>query len=858
MNRNPFKNLYTLDELNKFSLSRLQDICRNEKIKTSSIEMLKSKEELIQVIFRYLGTKKTFCIESYDEVSCMRLEKMLKEDKNQKIEIDVPLKMKLFKDIGSLNDRECKYEITSSHETLGKYVLLIDGMDIIQAIFMLRPYPQKGRYYLSLKKEMMSRSLKIGNSAEMSLCFFAEDVMEEVICTYQDIKKVNTNKMLYYKRFLSELMVEEAPETEEPLMIDYGTSYTTAGIFHKHTGKIERIRFELDEPCDSCVLESKELEGSCKQCEICPSVVGVKSCKENKIEFMFGYEVIQKEKQCGYAAKNSVFYDTKRWIHQYKEKIKVSDMEGNQCEIPRSLILCGFLSYIIKMAERQNQVRYKNIYMTSPVKQKQLSLNMYQEVLPNYNILMEDTIDEAVAVVYHSLSKEMEELDYGPKEPKRVLIIDCGGGTSDMIRCDYIINQSNVTSEVELKIRYAYGNTNFGGDNLTYRILQYLKIRFAEVFAKKQRMLIDEVFERVLEDMYVFVDDFGIDKAYERLNDRYAWAETVIPTCYHRYENNSENRYLKIKGNYYFLWHLAERLKKEFFNKNGLVMLNLQQLFSIEKGKYIYLEHFNLTAFYEKDGMQTYTKCPEIWMTKEEIQLLLKPDIYHLISSFIHTYYETGQLNTLDQIYLSGQTSKIELFREVLKEFIPGKKAKGRGENSCFRKFMCIDGAIFYQEAKKIGRIRTKLTYEPAVVPYFLTVPDFNSREPVKYLITEGMTVDNIYSYISRTIETEEVRFTLLDEDQKKLGNFIHKMNQKELKETSYPHLLERYSVLKQKDMDNIENGEIKLFIYSDNDCWGFFVLEIARIKGILCFREPRYYPFEITGWKMNFFDGLH
>lgn len=864
--------LYTHEELEQLDIPRLREICNAENIKPPTLQTMSNKEELVELVYRYFGTEKQAGIQRFYEEAVSRLESMVIDAGKEQntVGIEIPSHLKIYKNFNSFDKKDCVYEVTSACFQLGRYALLADESNQVQAIITVTPLERKQGYRLGLSKDMMSKGLEPGSFRDRNLILFSNEFMEDVIGIYHGMTK-KKSVIPYIKIKIPEVFVAEVPETEEVLVIDYGTSYTTAGTYHHLEGTSGRIGFASGSDCELCSLAESctlaitssaaqlgKTQSSCEQCELCPSVVAVKSCVGNKIEFIFGHEAIKEERARGYISKNSMFYDTKRWVNHYKERIRVTDFDGNTCEIQGSLLVGAFLLFVIKTAEQQNKVRYKNIYLTCPVKQKALSLKMYQDVLPSYNILTKDMTDEAVAVVYQSLAEQIEELDYDSGQMKRVLILDCGGGTSDMVRCDYSITNLSITSQIDMKIKYAHGDTNFGGNNLTYRILQYIKIRFAEFYTGLPAMPMNQLLPGVLEDIYEYIDNKGVESAYEFFAERYEWAETILPTRFLDYKNATETVFLKVKGNYYFLWHLAEKLKKELFNHAGVVQIPFRIFFRKGNGENPYLENFNLSIRNSKNIMETYTGCPELSAQKEEINLLLKPDVYHLIRNFIEPYYLEGLLEEIDQIYLSGQTSKIELFREVLKEFIAGRKAKADGRNSCVKKFMCIDGAIAYQGAKKVGRIRPIIEYASPLVPYSLTAPDFHGKEKETYLIEEGSAMDEIYGFISRSIETEEIVFTLKDRNGKNLNDIVYQINARESQKTSYDYLLQEYTKLQQEDMDNIINGEVKLFIFSDNESWGFSVLEVARTEDGLYYKEPKYIPFENTEWEKNFFDGLH
>lgn len=61
---------------------------------------------------------------------------------------------------------------------------------------------------------------------------------------------------------------------------------------------------------------------------------------------------------------------------------------------------------------------------------------------------------------------------------------------------------------------------NFGGNNLTYRIMQFMKVVFAEYYATGGRYSdtdIDMLIGIPGGDLYRHVDEFGIDAVYEKL-----------------------------------------------------------------------------------------------------------------------------------------------------------------------------------------------------------------------------------------------------------------------------------------------------------------------------------------------------
>ncbi|KAI4451950.1 hypothetical protein C823_006511 [Eubacterium plexicaudatum ASF492] len=178
-------------------------------------------------------------------------------------------------------------------------------------------------------------------------------------------------------------------------------------------------------------------------------------------------------------------------------------------------------------------------------------------------------------------------------------------------------------------------------------------------------------------------------------------------------------------------------MKKKLYFQPGVCRVALRPLFS-DFAAYGCFEDFHLFIKREKGSWETRTLCPELAIEKEEVNLLLKPDIYGFLKNFIEPWYESGRLMDIDRIILSGQSSKIELFREVMKEYVAGRKAKTGGETGCERKFLCMDGAMAYQQDRRTGRIRTTISYEPARAPYSLTAEDYEMAGRQKTLLQKA------------------------------------------------------------------------------------------------------------------------
>ena len=61
---------------------------------------------------------------------------------------------------------------------------------------------------------------------------------------------------------------------------------------------------------------------------------------------------------------------------------------------------------------------------------------------------------------------------------------------------------------------------------------------------------------------------------------------------------------------------------------------------------------------------------------------------------------------------------------------------------------------------------------------------------------------------------------------------------------------------IRQDDLDNIVDRELKFFVFADEERWGVIVVPVLRCAGQLQLGPEQFFRFEMEGWVTNFFDG--
>lgn len=440
------------------------------------------------------------------------------------------------------------------------------------------------------------------------------------------------------------------------------------------------------------------------------------------------------------------------------------------------------------------------------------------------------------------------------------MIIDCGGGTTDLASCTFKVNNKDIYYEVDIRTTFENSEESFGGNNLTYRIMQYLKIMLSKYYMEGTVESINSIIKNSSDLIYRDIDENGINSIYKDLEEKYREAEEIIPTQFSLYENQARDLYSKVKNNFFFMWEISELLKKEIFKKQTIVRSKFDRVnFSNNDTSNTCVNSWNINIF-SKGKFKNISVHPNIIFNKNEIIKLLKGDIYEILRSFLEPYYERGLLSEYSLIKLSGQTCKVNIFNEILKEFVPGKMIdirRNTEEEDNQLKISCVDGAIKFLNSSKIGNIKVKIKNEIPIVPYSIYGNKHNGEEVE--ILRMGEKAGEGYGFIKKISSTEILPFFLKNKEQEVKKKFTYVNKNEEYIESDELEIVEYLEdKFTQDDLDEILNNEVKFFIYTDSNFWGVYVLGVKRQENQLFIGKKEYYSFEKDLTTISFFDGKH
>ncbi len=882
-------------DLKKMTVYQLQEIARREKIIPAVANRL-DKELLIKTILRYRGAEISLLIDEFRPDDYQRLEEIFPHldfhPQPTNLECNADIKVWQGLAVDFYDDIKINYAPTLK----GTNAFIVDSEKNLCAVFNVEEKTNdKNFLYLRKNRNFPCRESQIKS---YFLVLMERVYSEQFFNFYNGRTDLIQENIPAYSLQLLDFKVVEPDILKMPVAIDFGTSATTAGVLDfkeksgvatLHSGIIKHVIFY-------------DLDG--KAANLVPTVIGVQSLEnpENP-EYVFGYDAL---KLSAYMDEGfTIFYDVKRWISDFDKEEELIDSVGRRVLVSRKKILREFFIYIIHALEDYIKGRVRYVHISGPVKQKLKFQKMFKEILPEYAVEQKEMIDESVAVLYNIISEFIESKTIHNRQKYSALVIDCGGGTTDISSCSFVVDNQRVAYSIDIETGYENGSTDFGGNNLTYRILQMLKLKIVETLCKQysnkspvvtarrefygekdpfnQEMFLRASTIPTLKtllkdfnlDVYRFIDENGTAPIYKNFEDAYARAEEILPTRFKDWENKNRAEYFLVRNNYYFLFDLATRIKENFFSNYGIMRvllaiegnsdkpsrnweINRQEIYFEEDSIKLPLDKWKLTLK-NSAGLTLVKNLPDISFSIFEIEPLLNPDIYNIICQLLDPIYESGELENYSLIKLSGQSCKIDLFRTSLKEFVPGKliKSKPKAELDADRnelKMSCIDGALKYLRDKKFGYANIKIKNLRPRLPYILTGFTHTGEEIA--LIDDASEITN--GVLSRNIEDLTLTVYLKDSEKNLRQEIIYDCFLEEFELKRQEEIEEIYGEnIPQDETDTIVNGEVKFFVWAEPKDWGFIIVPVYRENENLYVGREDFFNFENDQWIKNFFDGL-
>lgn len=819
------KNTYRRSQLEKMTTFQLREICRKERLVSSDISPL-DKEGFIRLIMRFRGQKDYRHITEFCEGGLKRLQILLDStpmDVKTGEEIQIPASLVLYMDmaVDEVDGYQAQGIGTFLYE--GNLLLVDENYQIHTCLYLKE---NQGDYWICKGKDV---PIVEPQKHQYSILYFPSERISELLYDrYYGKDRGLPGSLFCIQIPLLDLELCRAEKSRLPLVIDFGSCNTTMGI---------------------CLPDGSINVARCGNGHVIPSLIGVSGIHGETVEYVFGYDAMALSSSNYLDQDVPVFYDIKRWISDPERKESVIVENGAKVLVCRKDMLKAFFLYLIDMARKQFKCSFQNIQILAPIRQKERFRELFQELLPEAEV--DCTLDEGVAVLFSSIDHLISSGNYEQDHWYQALIIDCGGGTTDLTSGRFRIHSSRISYNVDLETSYENGDTNFGGNNLTYRIMQLLKICIS-----RQIQLLGQA-EAELSGPGVLVEDVGSKNPYERLEEQYRLAEKVFPTRFKEYADRGREIYFYVKNNYYYLFQLAEQIKKSFFQSGFQyeLCISTEKMAEEERKQHLFLDKWKMSVM-ENGHLKRLEKKISFSLYLHQIEEILRPDIYQVMERFLKHKFQTGELSNYEMIKLTGQSCKSRLFEEALKEYVPGvliQRSSSEARETEL-KMCCLEGALSYFFNRKLGYMNVSQSYQVGALPY--EIMSYTHEGKAKTLV-RSLDREGHIGYISRFMIGKQLDIHLLDVSGKELKTSYFTCDMKDFERTTQQEINTQYAgTVIQEETDIIQEGEMKFFVWVSRKHWGFVVLPVMREKELLYKGKETFFAFEDDTWEENFFNG--
>lgn len=870
--------LYDKGDLELMTTYQLREICRKNKI-INGVAAPLDKEELIRIILRSFGRQEEFLITESHNEGMERLQtlfstcRILEQDGE-----NLRCNSVLVAYRGLAVTRADAYTIPYRKQLADTNAFVMsEGGKLCTILHVRQKQGDVENLYLTKPANLEAAE---GERKGYVLYCVDKRTSDELYRLYRGEQNTVPEHLRVWKIPLMDFRVKEPVSLPLPMAIDFGSVNTTAGVYldTAYMEKLGRMAgvLGLRENAVNYVLFD-EAEGDEM---LLPSVIGVTAVEDGDYRLVFGRKAVELAAASYIDEGFCVFYDIKRWISDYEKEEEIVDRLGRRRWVSRAELLRRFFLYVIQETENRFKCRVEQVHISSPVKQKYRFRRMFQSILPEYGINDEDMLDEGTAVLYNTMENMIAQGKLADGRRYEALVVDCGGGTTDLCSYRFRIRDNKTSYGIEMQTAYENGDTDFGGNNLTYRIMQLLKIELLHQCGALPEVSAMELLARMDTDVDRFVDEYGIKEYYRGLDTAYEQAEALLPTRFGEYERYNRSDYYKVKNNFYTLFALAEQMKKAFYGQVGRLQITVgmprkesgsesyrgesqgstyRTLRKEDQQVYrIVLDKWKL-SFRDRTGLVTRKELPDVTFNIFQIELLLEGEVYGILHKFMEEMYENGRLNRFSFIKLTGQSCKIDLFKNALKEFVPGKmihfRKRAKTENADYElKMTCVDGVLKYLRDKRQGMVNVHMEEAEAVIPYQVTAFTHNGREVV---LLNGTGDWKQAGCISRNLEELTLQMHLKDGEGEERYRFQYYCRPDDFTQQTNEGIQEVYGhFIRQDETDTIVNGEVKFFVWAVQEEWGYQVVPVCRREDELYLGKAAFYCFENDNWINSFYDG--
>lgn len=243
----------------------------------------------------------------------------------------------------------------------------------------------------------------------------------------------------------------------------------------------------------------------------------------------------------------------------------------------------------------------------------------------------------------------------------KTLMIDCGDGSGEHYTYHTEIQDGELKS----------GTLEFGKENMTRRIMQYLKIAFVNQMFFDNIESQDQILTDYEEDVFHFVSKHGAAKLYERLNSADNAAEDFLPSRYKAIKEQDCEDCQKIKYNDSYLFNLAEEIMEGMGSHTGMIYI-APSYFESEEENLIWIssDAGKLSIFTGRE-LETVQQLPPLCINARTMELLLRGEICGMLCEIAEQIEVEIEEVLSASFQIKDESNDAKVIRRVLAGLLP-------------------------------------------------------------------------------------------------------------------------------------------------------------------------------------------
>lgn len=279
-----------------------------------------------------------------------------------------------------------------------------------------------------------------------------------------------TNYAWLQKAFPLEIAVEEMPEYEHFVAVDFGNTNTCCVVANPD----DPLRGQLVP-----LVEAADQRQQLLPSTIMPSVITYREISENGMDYLVGRAAKDLRRHPVYG--KSIVASIKRQLGRV-ESIDVT-INGQKKKLRPEVITGHIIQSVLDKTERRLKKKITRCIVTHPVGFTQKRIHALKQAFIDYGIAPEnlETLSESTAAAFDYIIKQQ-----GGSKKYTILVFDCGGSTTDITLLEVEeTSETLIQRRIKPKIFCPEGKL-FGGDDITAKLADLILKRCQEVYKGRE------------------------------------------------------------------------------------------------------------------------------------------------------------------------------------------------------------------------------------------------------------------------------------------------------------------------------------------------------------------------------------